>query len=203
MIPSIYRQYDTEDKVLKRFLDIFGSEFDVIQTYSDFFTNIFNADTCDARFFPYLAQYVGADYFEVLKSTQIRNYIKGIVYTYTVKGTRNAIETHVETLTGWNPVSVVETASLTSGMMLTNVPGLVTFNNATFPALVSLIGYAAAIATLAKTWNGLPITNVYMHIFIYCETHGDPDRTVKENLLNDSLKTQVPAGVTWTFIYVN
>jgi phage tail-like protein len=203
MLPAIYRQLDTEDKVLKRFLDIFGSEFDVIQTYAEFFTNIFDVDSCDAKFFPYLSQYVGADYFEVLKSTQIRNYIKGAVYTYTVKGTKNAIETHVSTLTGWDPVTVVEHNSLTSGMMLTNVAGLKTFNSATYPALVALIGPIAAYALQAKTWDGISITGDYMSIRIFCETHGDPDRTTKENLLNESLKTQVPAGVTWTFVYVN
>jgi phage tail-like protein len=199
MLPAIYRQYDTDDKVLKRFLDIYGSEFDVIKSYSEYFPNIYDVDKCNIKFFPYLAQYLGANYYYVILPSQVRKFLGGVVDTYTIKGTKNGIQDHVETLTGWTALVVEDYM----GMMLTNTPGFYTFDQVAYAAMVALYGVTVAYAMLPKTWNGSPLAGTWLHITIYCWTNGDPQRTTKEDILNQSLITQVPVGVTWQFVYLN
>ena len=99
-LPVIYKKYDKEGE-LKKFLEIFGYQLDLLRSYTKALRDLSDTDRCTADFLPLLSQHIGweINYSQTI-STQ-RNIQKGAVQIYKKIGTLKAIEAYVLSLTGW------------------------------------------------------------------------------------------------------
>lgn len=195
-LPVLYRERDTDDKVLKRFLDIYGFQFDILKSHAEGFTTIFDVDTCDSKFLPHLAHLVGVQLSDSFTEDTKRKFIKNAVFIHSRKGTVPGIETFCEAVTGWD-CSVVEGFL---GVFITNHRYHLTFDGPTYTTRVAEVGQEVAYQELSRTWNP-DRPDAFTHLYIFLRNLGQPT-AFKESLLNTLLPAQIPIGVTYTLIFI-
>ncbi len=99
-LPRIYRASDKEGR-LKRFLEIFGGEFDLIRSYIEGLPNVFDLGHCDYQVLPLYAQWIGWDLSFQPDIQLQRSEIRYAVDLYRRIGTIPGCELMVKRLSGW------------------------------------------------------------------------------------------------------
>ncbi|MEW6556046.1 MAG: phage tail protein [Elusimicrobiota bacterium] len=101
-LPAIYRQYDTQDKVLKRFLRLPALKLNVIRSFIEAFPQMIDADTCPVDYLWAIAQLLGVDLEAVLTTQEQRAHVKTILDARSWKGTLRALEYRLRWFLKWN-----------------------------------------------------------------------------------------------------
>ena len=184
MLPRIYQRADTADKLLKRFLHVFGTQLNWLNSFADAFPTIFDVNKCDAKFLPLLAGLVGIEITAGLDTDTLRKLIANAIFIWSEKGTISGVVAHCENLTGW-PTTV--TVSLYS-LPVTNSAVFSTFS-------YSNVGNP----NIVKSWN--PSNAQANKTLIITMTTGGAPTAFNQNLLNQTLPLRVPVGVSWVFVY--
>ncbi len=99
-LPRIYRASDKEGK-LKKFLEIYGEQFDLIRSYIDGLPDLLDLDHCDDQVLPLYAQWIGWDLSFQPNIQLQRNEIRYAVDLYRRIGTIPGCELMVKRLSGW------------------------------------------------------------------------------------------------------
>lgn len=99
-LPRIYRASDKEGK-LKKFLEIYGGQFDLIRSYIEGLPDLFGLDHCNYQALPLYAQWIGWDLSFQPNIQLQRNEIRYAVDLYRRIGTIPGCELMVKRLTGW------------------------------------------------------------------------------------------------------
>ena len=196
MIPAIYRNADSDDQ-LKKFLSLFGDEYNYLHSYAETYPGILDSRHCDIKFLPYTAQKLGVTLYAGLDDVAHRKLIDNAVYVYRWRGTKTAIEKHCEGLTGWKTT----VAEGFKGVAVTNSPYAYTYSAALWNKAIADKGQQVGVTEFPRYWNKNDPQSL-LKIDIYLETNG-AERAYKESLLNSTLVNEVPVGVTWALHYIN
>lgn len=97
-LPGIYKKYD-RDGILKRFLEIFGHQFDLMQSFTRVLKDLYDIDKCPSDFLPLLSHHIGWELDYSRNVPTQRNTLKGAVQIQKKTGTIKAIEAYVRTMT--------------------------------------------------------------------------------------------------------
>jgi phage tail-like protein len=132
-LPSLYRRADTlppppnlshiapEDKSkgqLRRLLDMFGMEFDVLRSYAGGMRDFHDVDRVDGQLLPLLAQWIGWQTDFSLPLTNQRNEIKYAPHFYRTNGIAANLRAMLNRLTTWD----AQVKEFVHNVMLTNNP---------------------------------------------------------------------------------
>jgi phage tail-like protein len=104
-LPRGLRIMDTlqGDETIKRFLDLLGKPLDEIQEKLEFFgARRFSPQAIDAALLPYLDQLLGWPTNFELSENKRRGETENAVNIWKSKGSTNALESALQSLTGWN-----------------------------------------------------------------------------------------------------
>ena len=99
-LPRIYRASDKEGK-LKKFLEIFASQFDLIRSFTEGLLNIFDLEHCDYELLSLYAQWIGWNLSFQSNVRLQRHEIRYAVDLYRRMGTIPGCELMVKRLSGW------------------------------------------------------------------------------------------------------
>ena len=116
LLPRIYHRYDTtlikgdspgfldEDKEkgqLRRFLDIPGSQFDLLYSFAKTMLNLYNVHGVDGNVLPLLAEWIGWNTNFTLELSGQRNEIRNAPSIYKTTGIIPTVEATVKRVSGW------------------------------------------------------------------------------------------------------
>lgn len=116
LLPVIYHRYDTilprnppdgmleDDKQkgqLRRFVDLPGSQFDQIYSFSRAMLDLHNLDRIDGRLLPLLAEWIGWKTDHRLEIETQRNEIRNAPMVYETIGIIPVVESTVKRISGW------------------------------------------------------------------------------------------------------
>lgn len=115
-LPSLYRRADTlappdiarvapEDRArgqLRRLLDMFGMEFDLVRSYAAGMRNFHDVDRIDGQLLPLLAQWIGWQTDYSLPFVNQRNEIKFAPHFYRTNGIAANLRAMINRLTTWD-----------------------------------------------------------------------------------------------------
>jgi phage tail-like protein len=100
-LPRLYQVMD-KDGNLKKFLDVFGEQFDFIRSYIEAFPKLFDHDHCHYQLLPLYAQWIGWDLSYQPNIRLQRNEIRYAIDLYKRIGTIPGCRLMVKRLTGWD-----------------------------------------------------------------------------------------------------
>lgn len=106
-MPQLYR---TEDQKIEsdimlpllRYLSLMGYQFDKIDNLIELVLDNIDIETCDERFLPILAKFLGVDYDWSLTVSDNRTLIKTMIANYNRKGTRDGLVFLLQTISNTN-----------------------------------------------------------------------------------------------------
>ena len=99
-LPRIYRASDKESK-LKKFLEIFASQFDLMRSFIEGLPSISDLDHCSYELLPLYAQWIGWDLSYQSTIRLQRHEVRYAVDLYRRMGTIPGCELMVKRLSGW------------------------------------------------------------------------------------------------------
>lgn len=107
LLPAIYRRYDMapendQKEYLLRFMEIFGSQLDLIRSFVAGASQFFNLDECDGALLPLLAQWIGWSTNPSLDIDSQRNEIRYAPELYKTIGIAANLRAFVNRLTNWD-----------------------------------------------------------------------------------------------------
>ncbi|WP_019503911.1 phage tail protein [Pleurocapsa sp. PCC 7319] len=105
-LPAVYQEDETSRDFLERFLSIFETYFNNIETQIDQVGRYFDAEVVPSNFLPWLASWMAIAVDENWTDSQLRQLIQKAPYLYRQRGTREGIAATVEILTGSPPLIV-------------------------------------------------------------------------------------------------
>lgn len=101
LLPNIYKQYDSKGE-LKHFLEIFGSQFDLIRSFIAGTRSFFDIDQCDGALIPLLAQWIGWQTDHSLDIDTQRNAVRNAPFLYRTVGTASNLRAIINRVTNWD-----------------------------------------------------------------------------------------------------
>lgn len=101
LVPAIYRRYDTDGE-LKRFLEIFGPQLDLIRSFIAGTRNFSKLDQCHGALLPLLAQWIGWETNFSLDLNSQRNEIQQAPELYKTLGIVANLRAFINRLINWN-----------------------------------------------------------------------------------------------------
>jgi phage tail-like protein len=101
LLPRLYQVMD-KDGNLKKFLDVFGEQFDFIRSYIEAFPKLFDLDHCHYQLLPLYAQWIGWDLSYQPNIRLQRNEIRYAIDLYKRIGTIPGCRLMIKRLTGWD-----------------------------------------------------------------------------------------------------
>ncbi len=110
-LPEIYRQNTKSASFTERYLSIFQSLYEDMETKIDNLDVLFNPDVANREFLEWISSWVGINDCYMWNDAQLRYLLKNIVSIYKIFGTKESISKMVELYTGELPI-VVESNSL-------------------------------------------------------------------------------------------
>lgn len=106
-LPQLYRTRDIlakedykqlQDLPLYRYLCLIGYQFDKIENLIDLVLDNIDIDTCDDKFLPYIARWLGVEYDWSISVTDNRVLIKMMIENYSRKGTYGGLQTLIQSI---------------------------------------------------------------------------------------------------------
>jgi phage tail-like protein len=101
LLPSIYRRYDKDTQSLKQFLEIFGSQFDQMQSFAKAALKLARLDDANGAFLPLLAQWIGWRIDNKLSLRAQRGEIRNAPALYKTVGLIPTMEATAKRMSGW------------------------------------------------------------------------------------------------------
>ncbi|CAI6081419.1 phage tail protein [Cohnella sp. JJ-181] len=105
-LPAVYQQESGGKSFLERYLALFGTLFDEMESRIDGVARQFDRETVNGGQLRWLASWLGLDTHEYWSDDAIRRLIRAAPDMYRHRGTRRGIELAVETMTGMKPLIV-------------------------------------------------------------------------------------------------
>ena len=106
-LPQVYRTYDikaknaynqTLDLPLYRYLCLIGYQYDKVENLISLILDNIDIDTCEDKFLPYLAKWLGVEYDWSISVTDNRVLIKMMIENYLRKGTYDGLKTLIQSI---------------------------------------------------------------------------------------------------------
>ena len=105
-LPSVYREEAGSRDFLERYLALFGTLFDSVESRIDDMAAQFDPGIVQGRQLRWLASWLGLTCDDHWSDDWVRRLIRAAPMLYRYRGTRRGIETLIETLTGRKPIIV-------------------------------------------------------------------------------------------------
>lgn len=105
-LPAVYQEEEDSRDFLERFLALYGTLFDSVESAIDHMSRSFDRELVSGSRLRWLASWIGIDSDEHWTDEWVRKLLRAAPDLYRYRGTRRGIELLVETLTGTTPVIV-------------------------------------------------------------------------------------------------